>query len=546
MKLNFIKNIAPAALLSLSFGVSSCVNDLDLSVQDDQTNTEFDQTAYLAKVYASLVQTGSQGPDGGADMAQFDEGNSSFYRRVFEANELPTDETMWTWQGDAGIPELTNISWNSAHGYNELTYYRIEFNVTLCNFFLDQTEGATDAETLQQRAEVRFLRAYFNTQFIDLYGKVPFKEHFNTDLPTEMSRANAFNYVVNELKAVAGETESNEVLGDAGTVDYGRADKAAAWMLLARLYLNAEVYTGTPQWENAKTYADKVINESGYKLNETELNGYTAYEQLFMGDNGENANARQEIIFAIRCDGAATQNWSGSEYTIGSTRGNGTPDAGTTEAWTCNRARQAMVAKFFDDLSTVPLTQDPMEIRTAANDDRAMFYGGGEMVEGELTNQRTVETETKMSFTAGLGILKWTNIYATGGRPHDTKFPDTDVPLFRVAEAYLTRAEANYRIGSNAVDVLKDLNKIRSRAHAADLQDVDERTLLDEWCREFYFEGRRRSDLVRFNCFTTGNYLWDWKGGTYEGNAVNSFYNVYPIPYAELSTNNNMTQNPGY
>lgn len=548
MKLSILKHIAPAAAFALSLGFASCADDLNQGIEDPQTQTEFDQNGLLAKIYGSLTMTGNAGPKNMSDLGDYagDEGNTSLYRRVLEANEMPSDEIIWTWQKDPGIPEMTNISWDASHEYNELGYQRLSINVTFCNYFLDQTEGDKSAQTLQNRAEVRFLRALFYYYFMDLYGKAPFKEHFGNDLPVEKSRTEIFNYIENELLCITGERESGEHLCDAGQAEYGRADKAAAWMLLSRMYLNQEVYTGTANWEGAKLYADKVINESGYKLNKAELNGYTAYEQLFMGDNGENANARQEIVFPIRCDGVKTQHYGGSEYTIASTRGNGTPDAGISEGWTCNRARVALVKKFFDDVTDVPLTQDPKKLRKAAGDDRAMFYSGGEMKDGELSAQRTVETDPKTSFTAGLSLLKWSNIYATGGRPHDTTFPDTDIPLFRVAEAYLTRAEANYRMNAPLATVLSDLNEIRGRAHAADLQDVDEMTLLDEWCREFYFEGRRRMDLIRFNCFTSAKYLWDWKGGAYEGRAVNGNYNLFPIPYAELQKNPNMTQNPGY
>lgn len=556
MKLKFINKITSAALLlALSVSTTSCVNDLNQSIKDPQTNTTFNQMGTLAKIYGNLILTGIKGPAGDAtkgepDMAQFDEGNSSLYRRIFEANELPSDETVWTWQSDPGISDLTNLNWNSSHGLNNLTYYRLEFNITLCNFFLDNTEGKTDAETLKQRAEVRFLRALHYYYFIDLYGKAPFKEHYNTDIPVEKSRKDVFDYITAELKAISDGSATDQ-LSEPGTAAYGRADKAAAWMLLARLYLNAGVYTGTPQWQAAKDYSDKVINESGYKLNTQSLNGYTAYEQLFMGDNGENQLARQEIIFPIRCDGKKTQSYSGSEYAIASTRGNGTPACGTTEAWTCNRAREAMVLKFFKQLSDVPLATNESDngeanvraIRAAARDDRAMFYGGGEMKDGALKDVRTTETSPITSFTAGLSILKWSNVYATGGRPSDTKFPDTDVPLFRVAEAYLTRAEANYRLGVAPALVLNDINVIRSRANAQPLTQVDDKILCDEWSREFYFEGRRRSDLVRFGFFTSGKYMWDWKGGTYKGNAVNAQYNLFPIPFEEQD---HISQNPGY
>ena len=547
MKLKTFKYIAPAvAALALSVATTSCNNTLDLDIEDPQTNTTFDANQMLTKIYGTLHLTGTVGPDGDRDMLGFDEGNSAFYRRVFEANEMGADECIWTWQGDAGIPEMTNLSWNSSHGYNELTYYRLAYNINLINFYLDQTADDTSAQMLQNRAEVRFLRALYMSYFIDLYGKAPFKEHYNSEMPVEMSRKDAFDYVVKELKSINGEdANATEVLIDNANSDanYGRADKVAANMLLARLYLNAEVYTGTPQWTEAVNYANKVIGSS-YKLNEDAYNGYTPYEQLFMGDNGENPNARQEIIFPIRCD-VNSRSWGGSVYPIASATGDGSPTQGLSGAqWTCNRARQALIEKFFPDLSTVPMVNDPHNVATAAGDDRALFFSGAA---ADGSKQRTVSTEEKTTFAAGLGIMKWTNIRAKDSNFGDASWPDTDIPLLRVAEAYLTLAEANYRAGGDNTITLGALNKIRNRAHATPLTSFTERDIIDEWSREFYFEGRRRSDLVRFGLFTSGSYLWDWKGGSYTGNGVSSIYNLYPIPARALTAGKgNITQNAGY
>lgn len=548
MNKRFFKHIAPVALGAVLVvgGLCSCADELDQSIKDPQTNTTFDATGLLAKIYSSLTLTGQNGGSGNADMAQFDEGNSSFYRRIFEANELCSDECIWTWQGDAGIPELTNISWNSSHGYNELTYYRTMYNITLCNFYLDETEGDESAQMLQNRAEVRFMRALFYYYFMDLYGKAPFKLHYNDDLPTEILRPDLFDFIVSELKSINGEDASaSEVLLDNANGDdnYGRADKVAANLLLARCYLNAKVYTGTEHWNDAKTYAQKVI-DSGYKLCTESKNGYSAYQQLFMGDNGENTNARQEIIFPIRCDGATSRSYGGSVYTIASTLGNGTPEHGLAKSqWTCNRARIALIQKFFPDTTKVIYTNDVAALTKEAGDDRAIFFSGTNAGEKD---RRWISTEEKTTFSAGLGIMKWTNDYCNGGTPSDDSFSDTDVPFFRLAEAYLTLAEANYRAGGDNGTTLDALNTLRDRAHAERLTSISEQDIIDEWCREFYFEGRRRSDLIRFGLFTSGSYLWDWKGGSFAGNGVSNIYNVYPIPANELNGNENMSQNNGY
>lgn len=541
MKLHIFKKIVPVALAAfVGFGSTACMNDLDQSINDPQTNTTLDVTGLLAKVYGSLHLTGQDTSSSDkADMSQFDVGNSGFYRRIFEANELCSDECIWTWQGDTGIPELTNISWNSSHGYNELTYYRIMFNVTLCNSYIEQTEGDKSAEVLQNRAEVRFIRALMNYQFLDLYGKAPYKTVVSEDLPVLKTGPEIFSIIESELLSIT-DSNNSEVLADfnGGDENYGRADKVAAYMLLARLYLNAEVYTGTAQWEKAKQYADLVIN-SKYKLNKTSLNGYSAYEQLFMGDNGENANARQEIIFPIRCDGATSRSYAGAMYPIASCTGSGTPDQGLPSSqWTCNRARQALINKFVSNGESLSgKSYSAHDFAKMANDDRALFF---------VDASRTYSTEDKKTFTSGFGILKWSNVYATGGSPKDVTFPDTDIPYMRVAEAYLTRAEAEYRLGDTEA-CKADINEIRTRANASPLeQSVSQSDIIDEWSREFYMEGRRRSDLVRFGLFTGSDYVWDWKGGSYSGTGVSSIYSLYPIPYAENSANPAITQNTGY
>jgi hypothetical protein len=180
------------------------------------------------------------------------------------------------------------------------------------------------------------------------------------------------------------------------------------------------------------------------------------------------------------------------------------------------------------------------DLIAAAGDDRALFYSGAG---GGI---RKLVTEKISSFTDGFSIVKWQNIRSDGKPTHDVQYPDTDIPLFRLAEAYLTRAEANFRLG-DAAQATQDVNTLRSRAHAQLFTtNVTERNLIDEWSREFYAEGRRRTDLIRFGLFTTNKYLWDWKGGSMTGTAVPSFYNVYPIPASDLNNNKNLTQNPGY
>ena len=549
MKTKYIKQLFSAALIAvLSSGVTSCINDLDISPIDPQTGGSFDQQGVFVKGYAMLGVTGQKGIDGSPDLDGQDEGESGFYRTTFNCNELPTDECLWAWQENQDIPQLTSISWSPSSQRTEWVYVRLGYDITQYNFFLDQTESMTDAETLRQRAEIRFLRALHYWYFLDLFGKAPFKEHFNNDLPVEKKGTELYTYIQNELNEIEGD------MYEPRQAPFGRADKAANWLLRARLYLNAGVYTGQTDYAKAEEYASKVIG-SAYKL-------CTNYSELFMADNDENENAMQEIILPIRQDGLKTRNYGGSPYLVCGTRLAGMPRMGTTNGWSCIFARAAMVQKFFSNLDDVPMLRADVEIpkgldtdeqiddfdaehgiRTedmikAAGDDRALLYSG---VGG---GRRKIHTDAISGFTDGLSIVKWQN-YRSDGKPvsHAT-YPDTDIPLFRLAEAYLTRAEAIFRQGGDATG---DINELRKRANCTrKVQTVTEQELIDEWAREFYLEGRRRSDLVRFGMFTTNKYLWDWKGGAMNGTSVASYYNKYPIPVSDINNNRNMSQNEGY
>ena len=529
MKFRYLKLLFPAALsVLLLFSTASCINDLDISPIDPQTSSAFVQDEVFNKLYAALVMTGQTGPSGKPDIISPDEGKSAFYRSLFTANEYCTDEMIWTWM-DAGIPELIYMRWNSADGNIEMLYNRLGYNITLCNFFLDETEGKTDEASLKQRAEARFLRAYYYYNFMDLFGKAPFKEHFNNDLPVQKSRKEVFDYIESELEAIEND------MYEPGTAPYGRADKAANWLLRARMYLNGQVYTGTAHWSEAATYATKVIG-SGYDLCDN-------YAQLFMADNGTNANAKKEIIFPLCQDGIKTKSYGGSFFLVAATRITGMPAWGISEGWSCIRSREALVGKFFEKTDEAPLTESVSEVIAAAKDDRALFYSG------EGGGKRQVKLETVTKFTDGFSLVKWTGSKSDGTNGQDPIVPDTDIPLFRLAEAYLIRAEANLRLGTVAkADILRDINELRNRAHATPATE-DDMTLdyiLDERARELHLEGFRRTDLVRYDYLTTNKYLWDWKGGVADGTSVSSIYNVYPIPDSDMNSNENMTQNTGY
>lgn len=558
MKNIFLKTIATAVL---AVGLTGCADDLNISSIDPQSSASAEPEQLLAKCYAVLGLTGQRGGAGNGDLSD-DEGESGFYRTTFNLQELPTDEFMWAWQTDLDIPQITMMQWNSSSTRVQWAYTRLMYDVTLFNSYLNQVPD--DEEHQQYRAEVRFLRALHYWYMLDLFGKTPFKTDFNiSQLPVEYSGQQIYEWLDNELTEI--EPQMAEVGAFCNDQYFGRADRGAAYMLHARLALNSEVYTkgAVKDYQKAINYCDLLINNGAYDLSRQAKNGNSGYAQLFMADNDVNTEARQEIIFPIRQDGLRTRQYGGSLMLIAGARSAAMPNYGLKESWTCLFARYALVSKFFDNPeNTVPIPAEAapsdasadevavldaqygttvQNVLNLAGDDRALLYSGC------ANGVRKLKTDEVTSFTDGLSVVKWTNLKSDNTAGQDVSWPDTDIPLFRLAEAYLTRAEAKWRLSGNLNDALSDINVLRSRAHATTLNIISSpMQICDEWCREFYMEGRRRSDLVRFGYFTGSDYIWDWKGGAANGRSVDSHFNVYPIPADDIRNNTNLTQNDGY
>jgi hypothetical protein len=539
MKSIIIKNTIIACIVAAT--VTSCAKKLDLYPQNDLTpaTTYSSVEGYksvLAKVYGGLASTGNVGPAGASDIQGLDEGSQSpFIRGFFNCQELPTDEAVVAWN-DQTIHDFHNLKWSSSDPFLLGMYARPIYNITVGNEYLREATddklaergiAGADADNIKKsRGEVRFLRAFNYWVMLDLFGKSTFITEENaigTDLPQEISRTELFSYIESELLTIENE------MAAAKTAEYGRVDQAAAWALLARLYLNAEVYTGTPKYAEALTYAQKVINV-GYQLQPD-------YEKLFMADNDKQ---KDEFIFAVNCDGLHTQSYGNTTFFVHCASGDDHDDYGVGGGWYGYRATSALSNLFADP--------------TGSTDQRAMFttskYGTGasQIVISDISD-----------FNNGVHVNKYKNIRSDGGTTSDPTetFADIDFPVFRLSEMYLIYAEAHLRGGGgDAATALEYLNKIRYRAYgqsygAGDVgklqsSDLTLQTILDERARELYWEGHRRTDLIRYGLLTTGTYVWPWKGGVSSGTGVDSKYNIFPIPATNLTSNTNLTQNNGY
>src|SRR5213596_3707036 len=469
--------------------------------------------AFIAKIYGGLIVTGQRGPDGNPDISGIDEGFGEYLRLYWYLQEMPTDEAVIGWN-DPGLPDLNTGLWGADNSMVNAMYYRVFYQVMLVNEFLRQStdakldsRGQFDPTLLTNvhfyRAEARFLRALSYWHGIDLFGNLPLVTEADAlgTPPKQASPDSLYRYVVSELDAIKNE------LPPRGADTYGRATPAAAHMLLAKLYLNAGVYTGTPNYAGALTEAQAVIG-AGYTLD-------PSFVHNFQADN----NTSPELVFVAPQDGKNTQTWGGMTFLIHAGCGGSMAAAnyGIDYCWGGYRMKQQIYRLF------------------AAGDTRASFF---------YTTGQTDSVSDRGDFTKGIAAPKFTNLKANGDTAQAKGMVDTDFPIFRLADAYLIYAEANIRDnGGSAANALTYLNAVQQRtyggtsANFAALPPVD--TILAERGRELLFEASRRSDLIRFGVFTGGTYVWAWKGGTPGGSPLPSFRDLYPLPANELIANPN-------
>ncbi len=511
--------------LALAFSLTSCLKDLDQdpSIDPDSINESSVQNNLdyakqtLAKVYASLALTGQKGPSDSPDIQGLDEGTTQFSRLLFYHQELPTDEAVVAWS-DPGVPDFHNMNWSSSNGITEAMYYRLAQTVSFANAFIVNNQNSSFEEMKKYGvAEARFVRAYAYYYLMDLFGDTAITTDVKEKLTEKekATRKQVFEFIEKELKEIEAD------LKEPRTNEYGRVDKAAAWALLSRLYLNAKVYTGTERYADCLTYAEKAIN-SGYSL-------APKYSQLFLADNDTNG-AEKENIFTINFDGLRSQTWAGTTFLIHAAIGGSMKkeDFGVNGGWAGIRATAGLVDKFAGS-GTPP---------TSWTDKRAMFYTDGQEYE--------INDITK--FVQGYAITKFKNVTSAGkaGKDPSGNYADTDLALIRLAEVYLNAAEAALATGDSA-KALQYVNLLRTRAEAPTLSSITMDNILDERARELYWEGFRRTDLIRHGKFTTASYLWPFKGGVKDGKAVEDFRNLYPIPQnIVLNSEGVIKQNKGY
>lgn len=533
--------------MSLLLFLGACTDDLNIEPADDNLfltedffSTDASYKQGLAGVYSNLSLTGTDGP-GSSFIQGLDAGTSQYGRTLWYMQVLAADEAVWSYENDPGVREIQRNIWSAENPIIRGMFGRAMVQVAFANEYLRQTTtGKLDARGVGEavraeipafRAEAKLLRALAYYHLMDLFGKAPFLT--DADLPgfiggPQYDRAQLFAFLEQELLDIETDLKAPR------TNEHGRADKAVAWMILAKMYLNAEVYIGTPKYTECIAMCNNIVG-GGYSLAPTYLHN-------FMADNNTNA-AKNEIIFPLISDGQFTKNFGPTTVmingSVGSIEQNGIALGVGAGGWGGALRVRKQFANKFDD---------------------ALYDGDSRNT--LIKENRTNEIGTISDRDSGFIITKYSNLTSTGVQGADLVFVDTDFPLFRLADVYLMLAEAQMRNAGGTNSTLEQtglasqeslgyINSLRERAFGnqtgnVSTPEVTLQFILDERSRELHWESHRRQDLIRFNRYTGGNYNWAWKGNGSNGISISGNLKVYPLPLQSLAVNPNLTQNPGY
>lgn len=514
MKLSKYIVLGAIALSSPAF--VACVGDLDVTPENPTTKTEISTAeelyGELAGIYGGLVfEGGITVDDGGAGV---------YTRQLWNLQELCSDETLigsnWA---DGSINELVYSTWSPDNHWLYECFSRFNYQIAIVNQFLRDLHkygsllpGSDNLSVEVFDAEARTLRALSYYHMIDIFGVGPWTTEDSPVgvTPPTYDRKQLFEAVVEDLaNAIPNLVPASQQV-------YGRLSREAGYMLLAKLYLNAEVYTGEPRWQDCANACNE-IRKTIDTLAPT-------YKYLFCATNDKYVG-NGEIIWGIPQDGTTLTTYGGTTYISGGSY-RGDSDLLKTlglavSGWEGPRVRE--------ELSKALLP----------NDARRLIY------EGEYTEDIQDLSDKNQGYMCVKFVYTPEDDYKNEKQetPYcNTIFNPADFPLFRLADVYLMLAECELN-GAQGCNGLEMMNRVRQRAGLADIRTLTAENILDERMCELYWEGHRRSDLVRFGKFAGSNYNWSWKGANANGANVQAYRNVYCVPTQFVST---LGQNPGY
>lgn len=553
-----------SVLFLIGAGLTSCINDLNTTPIDKNSSTSFNQERMFTKCYSTLALIGQSGPGEDSDVEDMDAGTSSFYRTSFYCNDLTTDECWWNWDDEEAV-QIRSTAWTGNNAMVRGIYTRLNLDVKYYNHYI--SNASTDTQEDKYRmAEVRFLRALHYFYLMDMFFYAPLCEKESSDYPHYMPRHKIYDWLTNELETIIPLLPEKRI-------SLYRVDKTAAQLLLARIYLNADVYNKYNKdwqanqlatWTRAEQMADAALSSDYHLYKGAPIQTdsdfvYSTYQQIFMGDN-HRAEVAEECPLMIYQDGIYCRSYGGMML-VSAFRVKGMTAWGTEDEWNCIRTSPTMVDKFIapagiSRTEAMSIKLDEYHMPAKLGDDRAImcsYAPGTEAKEFKLEGKQS-HGETARFHDCWAGP-KFTGVYSSASRPElsprqDKSWPDNDIPFFRIAEAHMIKAECLFRKG-NTGEALKIINdEIRSRANARPLTaaEFNEDELLNEWCREFWCEGRRRFDLIRFDRFygpQSDEHKYNWEGRLATNDEMpfvsgsDDSWNWFPIPSEDKKANPN-------
>lgn len=550
--MKFTKYLAYGTAALCAVMATSCVDDLNVKPTDPniilRPTDKGQLLAELGSVYNDLVTgDGLNVSDGGA---------GSWTRCHFNLQELTSDECFISQKwNDPGYEVLNFNTWNNTNEWLYAAYSRENHLAKVASVFISDlnnfgTDFFTPEEIKAMDAEARTLRAFANWNLIDLFGRGPWitEESQTGYAPESMERKQLFEATVADLKPVL------DNLIPAAQQAYGRISREAGYMLLAKLYLNAEVYTGTPMWQECADALQHVVN--------TGLELAPEYKYLFCADNHRFVG-NGEIIWGLPQQQGETETYAGTTYL---TAGAWMESADTDFLHSLNAKDTWSGLRLRPELSRA-LKGDPRRLiyeGTYKEDipDLASFDAkscGYMLIKYTNTNSDDYENtrviQNNKETDAAIKVIEdnpdlskeekdKAKAQIEAGRMaynNNTAISNADFPIFRLADAYLMMAECQlHGIACNGFELL---NKVRARVGLDPITSPSASDILRERQCELYMEGHRRQDLIRFNRYTGATYRWSWKGGEYEGISIPEYRALFPVPYQFEVT---VGQNPGY
>lgn len=539
--------------LSLVFVLSSCT-DLEENISSEVTSEQFFQTdqefiSALGDAYSPLTIWGQ-------------------HNTWTSMNEVSSDETVLTQKGtdweDGGIwirmqrhtylyddAEISN-AWNSLFsGVNNANRLIFQFESLVESGDVSQEDAASFI------AELKVLRAFYYYLLLDGWGNVPIITSFADapEAPSQPSsnfqegRTAVFNFVEQEL------LDNIDLVSDDAGSTYGRVNQWVAHMILAKLYLNAEVYTGTERWADALTHTNAIIDSGNYSL-------VSNYRDNFVTNN----SGSPELIFVVPYDQVFLTGFNLHHMTLH--YASQATFSLQEQPWNGYAAMEEAYVRYIDETQnpgpqgevwgTEPTTDEQgLDRIQGTQDERLVNFIVGPQFDAEgnrLLDPSATSADPNgppLTFTPHVENLQPDGLRQGGARIGKFEYASgassnlsNDYPIFRYADVLLMKAEALWRLDQDPTEALRLVNLIRNRAGVDDFASLNADRIIGERGREMFWEVTRRQDLIRFDGVNGGatrfNDPWTFK------EVSDPAKNVFPIPRDQLEANDNLVQNPSY